>query len=176
MAREFHKIDHCDLCEHQTHNSNGGYVCSVTKALPSFDDKCSLLKFGTRLESELKLSYLHHKYISKHKIWNIIQSSLASGLGLATMAYGFYTLLWLTEMGVIAVHPFPVIGAGILALGYGIGSYLNFFYKNKDARERYEKACNIAGLYNVRFKVSKRPDIKAYHGIEENDAVIEYYN
>ena len=105
-----------------------------------------------------------------------IQPLFASFLVLVMFVYGLYMLLLLTDVGVIAVHPFPVMCVVVLALVYRRGSLRGYIIKNKEAKERYEKACNIAGLYHLRFKVSKRPGVKAYHGIEENDAVIQYFN
>ena len=97
-------LNHCVLCKNQLFDIKIGTKCNITKEIPSFWDKCTNIKFGTKYKERIQNINIEYERIKSRKILAVTNSVLYFTIGLCIMLAGYFLGTYAFDTGVISTN------------------------------------------------------------------------
>ncbi len=148
---------HCNLCENRLFDINTGTRCNLTGQRPEFNNTCSDIKFGERIEkviSEVNIDLELIKRTKNISYGNFVVFLLISLAFIGSGVYlGIYLLTFSSTSIVISTVPFIIGGIGISILPKASGPLNKYRQGIAVANENKQKLDALLIQYNIEYNI-----------------------
>lgn len=177
--------EHCNICEHNTLSSEGGFMCGVTQERPDFEGTCDKVKFGETLKGHIEHYHAQYEISKRGRIWIYIQSFMIFSAGIGASIYGEY--LWSIIYGTtllvrgrpdltlgISAAPIIVLLIGLTVVLVSLRLLIKSLKDQSEALNSKKKLDQLLSLYGVTYEIDLYVS-KERHGHRYINSEIKLY-